>query len=43
MKRERNFFHPTPKTEKSFRRMSRIMGYGFLGIGIILLIMIIWV
>ena len=39
----KKLFHPTPKTEKSFRRMSRIMGYGFLGIGIILLIMIIWV
>lgn len=39
----KKLFHPTPKTEKSFRRMSRIMGYGFLGMGIILLILIIWV
>ena len=30
-------------SEKSFRKMSRIMGHGFLGIGIILLILIIWV
>ena len=39
----KKLFHPTPKTEKSFRKMSRIMGHGFLGIGIILLILIIWV
>ena len=39
----KKLFHPTPKTEKSFRKMSRIMGYGFLGMGIILLILIIWV
>lgn len=36
-------FHPTPKSEKSFRKMSKIMGYSFVGIGIILLILIIWV
>ena len=34
-------FHPTPKNEKTFRKMSKIMGYGFVGIGIILLILII--
>lgn len=36
-------FHPIPKSEKSFRKMSKIMGYSFIGIGIVLLIMIIWV
>ena len=35
-------FHPTPKSEKAFRKMSKIMGYCFIVIGIILLIMIIW-
>lgn len=36
-------FHPAPKSEKSFRKMSKIMGYSLIIIGIILLIMIIWV
>ena len=36
-------FHPTPKNEKTFRKMSKIMGYSFIGVGIALLIMIIWV
>ena len=36
-------FHPSPKSEKSFRKMSKIMGYGFIAIGIVLLILIIWV
>lgn len=36
-------FHPTPKSKKSFRKMTKIMGYGLIGIGIALLIMIIWV
>ncbi len=35
-------FHPAPKSEKSFRKMSRFMGYSFIAVGIILLIMIIW-
>ncbi len=35
-------FHPTPKSEKTFRKMSKIMGYSFIGIGIFLLMMIIW-
>ena len=35
-------FHPIPKSEKSFRKMSKIMGYSFIGIGIFLLIIIIW-
>ncbi len=39
----KTIFHPTPKSEKSFRKMSKIMGYGFITIGIVLLIMIIWV
>ena len=36
-------FHPTPKSEKSFRKMSKVMGYSFIFIGILLLIAIIWV
>ena len=36
-------FHPMPKSEKSFRKMSKIMGCGFIVIGIVFLIMIIWV
>ncbi len=36
-------FHPMPKNEKSFRKMSKIMGYSFILIGIALLIMIIWI
>ena len=36
-------FHPIPKSEKSFRKMSKIMGYSFITMGIALLIMIIWV
>ena len=39
----KKIFHPITKTEKSFRRMSRMMGYGFLGVGIALLIAIIGV
>ncbi len=38
----RTIFHPTPQSEKSFRKMSKIMGYSFIGIGVFLLIMIIW-
>lgn len=36
-------FHPIPKTEKAFRKMTKISGYSFIIIGIILLILIIWV
>lgn len=36
-------FHPTPKSEKSFRKMIKTMGYAFIIIGIILLVLIIWV
>jgi len=39
----KTIFHPTPKSEKSFRIMSKVMGYSFIGIGILLLILIIWV
>ncbi len=39
----KTMFHPTPKSEKSFRKMSKIMGYSFVGMGILLLILIIWV
>lgn len=35
-------FHPTPKSEKSFRKMSKMMGYSFIALGIIMLILIIW-
>lgn len=38
----RTIFHPTPKSEKSFRKISKIMGYSFISMGIFLLIMIIW-
>lgn len=36
-------FHPMPKSEKSFRKMSKIMGYSFIVMGMVLLIMIIWI
>lgn len=36
-------FHPIPKTEKSFRKMTKISGYSFIIVGIILLILIIFV
>lgn len=36
-------FHPIPKTEKSFRKMTKISGYSFIIIGIISLILIIFV
>ncbi len=39
----KTIFHPIPKSEKSFRKMSKIMGYSFILMGIFLLIMIIWV
>ena len=39
----RTMFHPTPKSERSFRKMSKVMGYSFIVIGILLLILIIWV
>lgn len=39
----KTMFYPTPKSEKSFRKMSKIAGYSFISIGIVLLIMIIWV
>ncbi|MCI8482296.1 MAG: DUF1648 domain-containing protein [Clostridia bacterium] len=35
--------HPIPKTEKSFRKITRIVGYCFIGLGIIFLILIVWV
>jgi len=37
------FFHPAPKSEKAFRKTSRIMGYSFIAMGSILLLLIIWV
>jgi len=36
-------FHPAPKSEKSFRKMVKVMGYTFITVGIILLLCIIWV
>lgn len=39
----RNMYHPKPKNEKSFRKMSKAIGYSFIIVGIILLILIIWV
>ena len=38
----KTIFHPRPKSEKSFRRISKILGYSFISIGIILMILIIW-
>ena len=38
-----NMIHPKPKSEKSFRKMSKAMGYSFIVIGIILLILIMFV
>lgn len=39
----KSVFHPMPKSERSFRKMVRIMGYSFILIGIIFLVLIIWV
>lgn len=39
----KNIFHPTPKNEASFRKTTRIMGYSFIGLGIIFLMLIIFV
>ncbi len=39
----KNLFHPMPKSEKTFRKMSRILGYSFIILGIVFLILIIWV
>ena len=35
--------HPMPKDEKSFRKLIKIMGYSFIAIGFVLLLLIIWV
>ena len=39
----KRIFHPMPKNEKSFRKMSKAMGYSFMITGIVLLIIMIWV
>lgn len=39
----KKIFHPTPKSEKNFRKISKIMGYSFILIGVILIIMLIWI
>lgn len=36
-------FHPAPKSESSFRKMSKFIGYTFIGIGMMLLLLIVWV
>lgn len=36
-------FHPAPKNEKLFRKISKIMGYSFISVGLILLVLMIWV
>lgn len=37
------FFQPTPATEEDFRKMSRLMGYGLIGCGIVLILLGIFV
>ena len=39
----KTMFHPAPKSEKSFRTMTKMFGYGFMIMGTILLLLIIWV
>lgn len=39
----KNVIHPMPKSEKTFRKMVKIMGYSFIACGMILLLLIIWV
>lgn len=39
----KGIIHPYPGNEKAFRKMIRIMGYSFIGIGLLFLIMIILV
>lgn len=39
----KKIFHPIQKNEKSFRKISKIMGYSFVGVGILLLILMIFV
>jgi len=38
----KGIFHPAPSNEKKYIKMSRIMGYSFIVMGIVLLIMMIW-
>lgn len=35
--------HPVPKDEKSFRKMVKICGYSFVGIGIVFLVFVIFI
>lgn len=39
----RVMIHPVPKTEKSFRKVIKILGYSFMALGLIFLLLIIWV
>lgn len=39
----RKYFHPTPTDEKAFRKMNKIMGYSFVIIGIVFLILVFFV
>jgi len=39
----RKFFHPTPKNEIAFRKMNKVMGYSFVIMGIIFLVLLFFV
>lgn len=39
----KKYFHPAPKDEKSFRKMNKVMGYSFMILGIIFLILVFFV
>ncbi len=39
----KSFLHPMPKSEKTFRKINKIMAYTFIILGLILLTLIIWV
>ena len=34
------YMHPAPRNEASFRKMSKLLAYGFIGIGIVLLVLV---
>ena len=39
----KTIMHPAPKSERSFRKMTKIFSYSYIIVGIVLLISIIWV
>ena len=39
----KKYFHPTPKDEKSFRIMSKVMGYSFVILGVVFLVLVFFV